>query len=177
MEIMNNFYVYIHQRKTDGVIFYVGKGCDNRAWSIDGRNRAWTNMAVEHGRDVVIVAEGMTHDEALATERSQIRVHTLFGCPLTNIRLMVTQRIVREQTAKRGKKKLLSGKKTSGFVHKGELHWTWKRTPKRNDWRIATIKTMMRDFGGSRKEWESVTDGLTDVGPKGWRLHLKGWKP
>lgn len=50
------YYVYIHRRKTDGSIFYVGKGYGQRAYVTgNGRNRHWHNINNKHGRTVHIV--------------------------------------------------------------------------------------------------------------------------
>ena len=43
------FYVYVHRRKTDGRVFYVGKGCGNRAKTKSGRNSYWKKIVVKHG--------------------------------------------------------------------------------------------------------------------------------
>lgn len=43
------FYVYIHRRKTDGSVFYVGKGNGYRHSTTHGRNRYWHRVAKKHG--------------------------------------------------------------------------------------------------------------------------------
>jgi len=53
-----DFYVYVHRRKTDESVFYVGKGYGRRAWSKD-RNKFWHSVAKKHGYTVEIVQYGM----------------------------------------------------------------------------------------------------------------------
>lgn len=55
MQDEKRFYVYVHRRKTDGRIFYVGKGEGNRAWVIYNRNAWWQRVAVKHGFEVCII--------------------------------------------------------------------------------------------------------------------------
>ena len=37
----NDFYVYIHKRQSDGIVFYVGKGRGKRAYYFHERNDHW----------------------------------------------------------------------------------------------------------------------------------------
>jgi len=67
-----DFYVYVHRRKSDGSIFYVGKGCGRRAWKRIGRNSHWQNIVAKHGFAWEIVHSGLTEDEAIASEVSLI---------------------------------------------------------------------------------------------------------
>lgn len=43
------FYVYVHRRKTDGSIFYVGKGSGKRCVEKQGRNIYWHRVATKYG--------------------------------------------------------------------------------------------------------------------------------
>lgn len=58
------FYVYVHKRKTDGRIFYVGKGCKNRAWWFYGRSEYWNRVSNKHGVVVEILKDGLSEPEA-----------------------------------------------------------------------------------------------------------------
>lgn len=49
------YYVYVHRRKTDGRIFYVGKGVGTRAYKNVNRNKHWQNVFNKHGRTVHII--------------------------------------------------------------------------------------------------------------------------
>ena len=65
---MNNFYVYLHKRKTDGAVFYVGKGTKRRAWCGGSRKTsAWKANAVS-GFDVEIYKSNLTELDAETLE-------------------------------------------------------------------------------------------------------------
>ena len=44
-----DFYVYVHKKKSNGEVFYVGKGSGKRAWSSFGRNEIWQRTANKYG--------------------------------------------------------------------------------------------------------------------------------
>lgn len=62
------FYVYIHRRATDGVIFYVGKGWGRRAYSTKDRNKHWRNIDAKHGRIMEFVGSHLAESEAFELE-------------------------------------------------------------------------------------------------------------
>ena len=62
----NIFYVYGHC-DINGVLFYVGKGCRNRAYRNDQRNSKWKNRAKD-GYSVVIFEENLFEKEAFDLE-------------------------------------------------------------------------------------------------------------
>lgn len=79
-------YVYIHRRKTDGMVFYVGKGSDPyRLRQKTGRNRYWNSVVAKHGWTYEKVAEGLSDQEALDLEISTIAEMRALGMPLTNL--------------------------------------------------------------------------------------------
>ena len=82
---MNIFYVYLHRRKTDNKVFYVGKGKNRRAWCTDKRNKHWNNVVDKHGFNVDIVFEGLSEQEAFQIEKDTILEMKYFGCDLTNM--------------------------------------------------------------------------------------------
>lgn len=69
----NNFYVYVHMRKTDDSVFYVGKGCRYRSTSKESRNPHWHNIVNKHGFIAEIVETGLTCEEACAAEIKLIK--------------------------------------------------------------------------------------------------------
>lgn len=84
----NKFYVYIHRRLTDGKVFYVGKGCKDRANSTHGRNSRWLNIVKKHGFTVEIPFDNLSEEEAFQIEVDTIkemRYHfEEFMCNLTD---------------------------------------------------------------------------------------------
>ncbi len=72
MQNERRFYVYIHRRKSDGQIFYVGKGTRDRAWAKDGRNSHWHNVANKHGFTHHIISRFSSEVCAFSLERALI---------------------------------------------------------------------------------------------------------
>lgn len=77
-------YVYLHIRDSDGLVFYVGRGTEYRAWAAKGRNHHWTNVFKKHGRSVEIVESGLTLDESKLLEKMVIELALACDWPLTN---------------------------------------------------------------------------------------------
>lgn len=70
--------VYIHKRKEDGQIFYVGMGTIKRPYSFTNRNKMWNKYVEKYGKpDVEIVRGYLTKDEALILERKLIAKYGL----------------------------------------------------------------------------------------------------
>lgn len=80
-----SFYVYLHRRKTDGSIFYVGKGSGNRVSSRSGRNRWWKSIVEKHGYIHEIFADGLTNMESCTLEIEKIAELKNAGFNLCNI--------------------------------------------------------------------------------------------
>lgn len=83
----NRFYVYLHKRATDGSVFYVGKGSNQRAWdfSDSARNPYWHNTARKYGVEVEILYWGLLEQEALDLEVDTIYILKQFNQKLTNL--------------------------------------------------------------------------------------------
>lgn len=62
-----NKVVYVHKKKTNGSVFYVGMGTLSRAYSTQ-RSNWWKGYAKKYGYDVEIIASGLTKEEAWALE-------------------------------------------------------------------------------------------------------------
>lgn len=80
MSATSIFYVYEHWRPDRGACFYVGKGNQRRAWAMARRN--WRHQRVQDellaaglSMEVRIVADNMTHDDAIASERARIALY------------------------------------------------------------------------------------------------------
>lgn len=67
-----DFYVYVHKKKTNGEVFYVGKGSGKRAWSSSGRNELWERTANKYGWFVEIVENNLQDWYAFELERDLI---------------------------------------------------------------------------------------------------------
>lgn len=82
---MSDFYVYLHKRATDGRVFYVGKGHENRAWSDKGRNKYWHKIVGKHGFTVEILHHGLQEWYALELEIAEISRLRECGVHLANV--------------------------------------------------------------------------------------------
>jgi hypothetical protein len=69
------FYVYLHFRKTDGSVFYVGRGCRNRANSSYRRSKYWRNIVNKNGLGVIKLVENITSEEANRLESEIIKFY------------------------------------------------------------------------------------------------------
>lgn len=83
MESEKRFYVYVHRRKTDDKIFYVGKGTSCRARSPHGRNIWWIRIKEKHGRKIDYVKKGMY--EPCAHTLEKIIIHNIGRENLCNL--------------------------------------------------------------------------------------------
>jgi len=68
--------IYIHKRKTDNVIFYVGIGNTVRSKVKTGRSQFWRNEVSKHGYTVEILSKNLTWENA---QESEIRLIKLYG--------------------------------------------------------------------------------------------------
>ena len=78
------FFVYLHRRKTDSKVFYVGKGTGSRGTKTQSRNAHWHNVARKHGWFCEVVFSGLSSQEALDLEKDTILEMLYFSQPLTN---------------------------------------------------------------------------------------------
>lgn len=69
---MNHFYVYAHERASDGKVFYIGKGRGNRAFTKSGRNRHWAHVVGKHGLNVRLIKSDMPEPCAFSLEMAMI---------------------------------------------------------------------------------------------------------
>ena len=72
---MTCYYVYLHRKKTTGEVFYVGKGCGDRAWCSRGRNSYWSRVTNKHGRTVEIVENNLQEWYAFELESNLIALY------------------------------------------------------------------------------------------------------
>ena len=79
------FYTYAHT-KPDGTIFYIGAGSGRRAWSKTSRTQYWTNIEKKYGRQVEILANWKTSEEAFDHEKLLISCFRDMGYKLANFK-------------------------------------------------------------------------------------------
>ena len=80
----NIFYVYLHRRKTDNKVFYVGKGKGYRATDRSNRSQWWKRVAEKHEVTVEIVFDNLSEEDAFQIEKDTILEFRYFGHPLVN---------------------------------------------------------------------------------------------
>lgn len=81
----NRFYVYLHRKRTDGSIFYVGKGQGTRAYNRAGRNKGWKSVESNNGRTIDFVVKNVKEDYALFLESVLISKFRSEGIELVNV--------------------------------------------------------------------------------------------
>lgn len=79
------FYVYEHLKLNTGEVFYIGKGCEKRAYQKRSRNYHWLNTVNKYGLEVNIVYNNLTNSEASKKERDLIEFYGLNNlCNMTS---------------------------------------------------------------------------------------------
>jgi hypothetical protein len=63
-----DFYVYLHVKKTDSKCFYIGKGTKDRYKSKSGRNQHWYNVVNKHGFEPIILINNISEEKAFELE-------------------------------------------------------------------------------------------------------------
>ena len=80
-----DYYVYLHRRKSDGLVFYVGKGRNYRCKATNGRTKFWKNVANKHGWTHEILQGNLSEQEAFELEIDTIALMRLLLQPLVNL--------------------------------------------------------------------------------------------
>lgn len=81
----NRFYVYLHRRKDNNEVFYIGKGCGDRIGSKQNRNRWWKHVVAKYGFTYEYVEKCLSEQSALELERELIKFYRETGHELCNI--------------------------------------------------------------------------------------------
>lgn len=81
----NEFYVYIHRKKSNNDVFYVGKGKGKRAYDTSSRSEYWKRVYLKHGRIVEIIESGLSECDAFELEKEMIIFYRNNGYKLANL--------------------------------------------------------------------------------------------
>ena len=79
------YFTYAHAKKSDGQIFYIGKGKRDRIVSKLNRNNYWHNTVGKHGLTINILAKWKTEQEAFEHEKFLIWCFKDMGHGLVNM--------------------------------------------------------------------------------------------
>jgi len=158
--------VYVHKKKTNGEIFYVGKGSGQRAWSGFGRNALWKRTADKYGWYVEIVESNLQDWYAFELEMNLISLYgrrDLWDGPLTNL-----------SDGGDGPSRLnpATRRKISEALSGLNCH-----TADRNNYSFYNFVTKMKFFGtrvGFEKEFGVMVNGLFSKKNKGMSSRF-GW--
>lgn len=71
----NIYYVYFHKRRSNGEIFYIGKGKGNRCFIKNGRNLHWKNIVNSEGYIIEIYKSNLSEQESLDIEVNLISIY------------------------------------------------------------------------------------------------------
>ena len=78
--------VYLHRRKIDNIVFYVGIGTRKRAFLKNNRNHFWKRVVQSHDYYVEITHDNLIREEAEVIEKYLIEFYkNLYPNKLTNI--------------------------------------------------------------------------------------------
>lgn len=159
-----NYYVYQHRRLDTGEVFYVGKGCDQRAWSVEGRNHLWRKMAADCGRSVEILRVGLSEREALKMEASLITELRASGVQLAN---MQGGRIVATKAAKAKIKRRYN---PPAAIYNGEKYYRWRKMHG-HQVELATMKGAVDVLRIPASEAKAIIEGYKNVSNNGWCIY------
>lgn len=97
-----DFLVYLHRRKTDGKVFYVGKGDTKRANRTTTRSDYWNRVVAKYGFYVEIYSDGLQEWYAFELEKELISYYGRENlCNMTDGGEGTSGRIVSEISKKR----------------------------------------------------------------------------
>ena len=82
---MDLYYVYQHIRLDENLVFYVGKGKNNRHSKKDNRNRYWHNVVNKAGFSSQILYSNLDEELSLLVEMELIDKYKKLGVKLLNI--------------------------------------------------------------------------------------------
>lgn len=159
--------VYLHRKPMDGSIFYVGIGNkEGRAYRCSERNAHWTNTYKKYGRNVEIVASGISREQANELEEfliEEIGIDNLCNKTLGGDGFKSTHtKETRVKMSQAQKGKWLGKKRSEFFCQRAKESKqgyrphpsSWENAAKLKKERAALIKELTTGFVG--KIWEVV---------------------
>lgn len=81
----NIYYIYKHTRIDTNEVFYVGKGCRNRAYTRNGRNPYWKHITAKSEYIIDIIESGLSEEEAFSKEKELIILYKKQGLCKANL--------------------------------------------------------------------------------------------
>lgn len=69
LKLRNNYYIYLHIKKTNGEPFYIGKGTGKRSEVRRERSLYWNNVVNKYDYDIIILESNLSADESIASEK------------------------------------------------------------------------------------------------------------
>ena len=115
---MRSSCVYMHKKKSNNEVFYIGKGLRRRVSDASNRNKHWHNIVNKHGFTAVVIEDGLTDEEAIELEVlciSEIGRKDIGTGPLVNMTIggdgvlgAVVTKETRDKISKAGKGRVMS---------------------------------------------------------------------
>lgn len=81
----HKWYIYIHKKRSNGDVFYVGLGRYNRCNQINQRSDYWKRIFKRHGRSIEIIYTGLSKEDAMQHEVLLIDKYKNEGVKLCNL--------------------------------------------------------------------------------------------
>ena len=157
----DKFYTYIHKRKIDGKVFYVGQGSGKRASWFHGRSKEWNNEASISGVDVEFVEKNISKEKSIELEIEYIDKYGMDN--LTNKTLggdgMFGYVMSEESKAK-------SKKSKTGFRHSEESKMKMSKSRKGVKKSASHIKNQADSMRGrtfSETHKENLSNALRNI--------------
>jgi len=181
-EMVKDTCLYIHTRKSDGRIFYVGIGDKYRPYEKISRNRYWHNIVNKYNYDVKILAEGLTWEEACNIE---IKMIAFYGRIKPNPKTLNYGCLVNMTDGGEGSKGMIVSEETrkkKSEVMKGKTHTEETRKKLSSHHKInGTKPPSQKGYKHTEEARKKITESLkgkthTEEARKNMSLAQKGHK-
>lgn len=152
--------VYLHRRKSDSEVFYVGIGSKKRAYSIFSRNKHWKDYVSKHPYYVDITHENIIREEACVIEKYLIEFYK------KNSKLNLTNKTNggdgadREQSLLLNKKRWSNPKQKEDLILRNKIRWSnpieKEKLANRNKIRFSNIDERIKVSKANEKRFSNV---------------------